>query len=241
MATGDWIRGKPSERSSERESGSHTGRCRHRATAHHKQHMLTRRRLPQPIHGRFAASWVVHPSAASGHHDAPTPAVRPWSSRQGSSIVHRDRSCRLSTAAVAASSPRQMAGCGSMLLDIARRDGGVRWVSGTSKRFAKVKVAHGARRETPAIPSFIEIRYRTVTARLSRQLLLLLLSRNITGCYRLQLSCPLPLLSQHLVCVGAVSLTYDFTYTVARVRIIASRPFGCFPAASRHHLPQYTA
>lgn len=167
---GDWrlIRGKTSERASERESGSRTGRCRHRATAHHKQHMLTRRRLPQPIHGRFAASWVVHPSAASGHHDAPTPAVRPWSSRQGSSIVHRDRSCRLSTAAVAASSPRQMAGYGSMLLDIARPDGGVRWVSGTSKRFAKVKVAHGARRETPAIPSFIEIRYRAVAARLSR-------------------------------------------------------------------------
>lgn len=147
--------------------------------------MLGSRRLPPQIRGRLVASWMVHPSSAHGRYVAPTPAFHPSSVRQFSSMLHRDRSCRLSTAAVAAISVY-----GNKLLAIERPDGGVRWVSGTSRRAGKVNTAHGARREAPAIPSFIEIRYSTAAIRRARPLLqlLLLLSKKNTAvlCLRRQ-------------------------------------------------------
>lgn len=121
------------------------------------------RRLPPRLHRRLVISWMAHPRAAI-ERVAQTPA----SLRNISGVLHRDRSYSLSTAAVAASLPRHSAECGSTLLEIARPVGGVRWVSGSSWRAAKVKVAHGARMETPAIPSFIGIRYPIVAFRRAR-------------------------------------------------------------------------
>lgn len=136
--------------------------------------MLARRRLPSRLRGRVVTSWMGHPSAALGRHVAPIAAAIPSPSGRFSSILQTDRRYRLSTAAaVAASSPRHSTECGSAWSGIARPGGGVRWVSRTSHRAAKVKVAHGARRDTPAIPSFIEIRY-AVLVRRKRPLLLLL-------------------------------------------------------------------
>lgn len=97
-----------------------------------------------------------------------------------------------------------------------------------------MKVAHGARRETPAIPSFIEIRCPNAAFRRARQLLqlplllllllLLLLSRNyhVTAAARAaQLSFCAVVASTSSILLALV-FAYGFAYTaVAHVRILA--------------------
>ncbi|CAM9222679.1 unnamed protein product [Ectocarpus fasciculatus] len=118
--------------------------------------LLARRRLLPSIRGRLAAPccklWLPQRRDAEASHVA-------QASREIRAARHlpRERSCCISTGTAGALSHRQSE-CGSAFLGKARSAGGVRLLHGTSRAAAKAKLAHGARTETPAIPSFIEIR-----------------------------------------------------------------------------------
>lgn len=93
-----------------------------------------------------------HP-AVGGVSVAPTP--------RAAGPLPRDDRYRLSSRAVTYCSgwvPQQQTKHARAPFAAAWDVGGVRYVSGTGRAAAKVKLAHGATRETPAIPSFIEIR-----------------------------------------------------------------------------------
>lgn len=106
--------------------------------------MMAKRRLPPNIQGRLASLCCCKPRTPSQRFAVSRMAVRP-------------ASCLLaSQTPPTARFPRPgLRECASAVLGEVVGLSGVRYVSGKAK-----KVAHGARTETPAIPSFIEIRYQ---------------------------------------------------------------------------------
>lgn len=125
--------------------------------------MLAGRKLSPNYRGRLAARSCWERCTASKHAAAggasggvsvgPTPPV--------AGPLHVDDRHRLSsTAGIRQSTPlprehlKHVTAPFGALWDV----GGVRHVSSTGRAAAKVKLAHGAKMETPAIPAFIEIR-----------------------------------------------------------------------------------
>ncbi|CAM9105762.1 unnamed protein product [Scytosiphon promiscuus] len=121
--------------------------------------MLARRKLPANHRGRVAATCCWERWMASNHPSVAGVPAAPALSAAGPLARHDRR--RLSSTAgsrVSASLPREKPKHLNHPFGAAWSAGGVRYVSSTGRAAAKVKLAHGAKRETPAIPSFIEIR-----------------------------------------------------------------------------------
>ncbi|CAB1120457.1 unnamed protein product [Ectocarpus sp. CCAP 1310/34] len=118
--------------------------------------LLARRRLLPSGRGRLAAPccklWLPDRRDAEASHVA-------QASREIRATRHlpRGHSFCTSTGTAGALSHRQLE-CECAFLGKARSVGGLRLFHGTSRAAAKAKLGRGARTETPAIPSFIEIR-----------------------------------------------------------------------------------
>ncbi|CAM9259184.1 unnamed protein product [Ectocarpus sp. 4 AP-2014] len=117
--------------------------------------LLARRRLLTSVRGRLAAPccklWLPERRGEVSH---VAQALRKIGAARH---LPRERSCCITTGAAGALSHRQFE-CRCTFLGKARSGGGVRLLHGISRAAAKAKLGHGARTETPAIPSFIEMR-----------------------------------------------------------------------------------